>query len=274
MCELLGMSSDVPATVTLSLTTLASHGGPPASIRDGWGVAYYEDTDVRLIKDAGPASDSDWVRFIGEHDLRSDIAMAHIRKATIGEPLYRNAQPFTRELFGRMHLFAHNGWLLELFAASRMQPTRHFPVGDTDSEYAFCALLERMHEVWRQPDAVPPLDARLLVVSAFAEELRTFGPANFLYSDGDVLFAHGDRRKNGLTGLVEAPGLVFRQNWCRRIEGGFFASGVSVEGADQTITVVASVSLTEDPWQPIGEGEVIAISGGQVLLRQQAQGRV
>jgi glutamine amidotransferase len=61
MCELLGMSSDVPTTLSLSLGTLAARGGAPTSIRDGWGVAYYEGADVRLIKDAGPVSDSDWV---------------------------------------------------------------------------------------------------------------------------------------------------------------------------------------------------------------------
>ena len=64
---------------------LAEHGGPPTSIRDGWGVAYYEGADVRLIKDAESANDSDWVRFIRDHDLRSHIVVAHVRRATMGE---------------------------------------------------------------------------------------------------------------------------------------------------------------------------------------------
>lgn len=36
MCELLGLSSNLPATLSLSLERLAEHGGPPNSIRDGW----------------------------------------------------------------------------------------------------------------------------------------------------------------------------------------------------------------------------------------------
>jgi hypothetical protein len=83
MCELLGMSSNLPATLSLSLTMLSAHGGPPTSIRDGWGVGYHEGADVRLIKDAGPANESDWLRFIEQHDMRSHIVMAHIRKATM-----------------------------------------------------------------------------------------------------------------------------------------------------------------------------------------------
>ena len=48
MCELLGMSSKVPTTVTCGRDQLARHSlaGPH---REGWGVAYYDDT-------SGPAA--------------------------------------------------------------------------------------------------------------------------------------------------------------------------------------------------------------------------
>jgi predicted glutamine amidotransferase len=265
MCELLGMSSDLPATLSLSMSKLAEHGGPPTSIKDGWGVAYYEGADIRLIKDAKPAHDSDWVAFIRDHDLRSSIAMAHIGKATVGEPAYRNAQPFARELAGRMHLFAHNGWLPGIFDSSSFRSVQYSPVGETDSEQAFCALLDQLRDIWHRPGAVPPLEIRLAVVSSFAQSLRALGPANFLYSDGDALFAHGDRRKQAASAKVEPPGLVFLQRWCRGGEQGLVASGVSVEAADQTVTLVASVALTIDPWQAFAEGEVIAISKGRVM---------
>jgi glutamine amidotransferase len=267
------MSSDLSATLSLSLEKLAEHGGPPTMIRDGWGVGYYEGADVRLIKDAAPANDSDWARFVRDHDLRSQIVIAHIRKATMGEPAYRNAQPFVRELAGRMHLFAHNGWLPSIFQSPRFRSDLFSPVGETDSEQAFCALLERMREIWRKPGDIPSVEARLAVVSSFAGELRSLGPANFLYADGDVLFAHGDRRKQATTGKVEPPGLVFLQRWCRSGEHGFVTSGISVEGADQTLTLVASVPLTNDPWQALAQGEVIALSKGRVLSNSAGDGR-
>lgn len=67
------MSSDRRATTRLSLVTLAEHGGISSPHKDGWGVAYYEGADVRLIKgkDAGMAAGSDWIRFLEGHDLRS-----------------------------------------------------------------------------------------------------------------------------------------------------------------------------------------------------------
>ena len=270
MCELLGMSSNIPATLSLSLMKLAEHGGLSGPHKDGWGVAYYEGPDVRVIKEAEAAAESEWVRFLKQHDIRSPIVIAHIRRATMGARSYRNTQPFARELAGRMHLFAHNGWLPGINESPAFKPTRFRPVGETDSETAFCALLGRMSAVWNRPDEIPSPEERLTVVSTFAAELRMLGPANFLYSDGDILFAHGHRRKQGTSSKIEPPGLVYLQRRCGQGRRGFVASGLSIEGADQVITLVASVSLTDEPWQPLDEGEVIAISKGQVTPHRPA----
>jgi glutamine amidotransferase len=35
----------------------------------------------------------------------------------------------------------------------------------------------------------------------------------------------------------------------------------------QELALVASVPLTEEPWEPIGEGEVIALTQGMVWAR-------
>jgi predicted glutamine amidotransferase len=138
MCELFGISSDRQATTRLSLRELAEHGGPSGPNKDGWGVAYYDGPDVRLIKEAEMAAGSDWVRFLEGHDLRSPMVVAHIRRATAGERSYRNTQPFARELAGRMHLFAHNGWLPDIAGLTDFRSVRFHAVGQTDSEQAFC----------------------------------------------------------------------------------------------------------------------------------------
>jgi predicted glutamine amidotransferase len=270
MCELLGMSSSRPATVNLSLMRLAEHGGFTGPHRDGWGIAYYEGPDVRLIKEAEAAAGSAWVVFVEGHDLRSPIVVAHIRRATMGERSYRNTQPFARELAGRMHLFAHNGWLSGIEGTSALKPQRFHPLGETDSEQAFCALLDRMADIWKQPGEIPSLDRRLSTVSSFARELRPLGPANFLYSDGEVLFAHGHRRKRADDSRVEPPGLVYLQQSCPKGGPGFASSGLSIEAADQIVTILASVPLSAEPWQPLGEGEVVAVCKGQFAVRRSA----
>ena len=218
MCELLGLSSNTPVTVNFSLPTLAAHGAATEAFADGWGVGFYEELDVRLLKEATGAADSDLVQFIAMHDLRSGMIIAHTRHATRGTRSYANSQPFIRELAGRVHLFAHNGDLPGIFGSAEFQPKRFSPIGETDSEHAFCILLDRMASIWTRPNTMPTLRERFLIVSSFAGQLRALGPANFLYSDGDVLFAHGHRRKHADTGKVEAPGLVSLERQCSQGE--------------------------------------------------------
>ena len=128
-------------------------------------------------------------------------------------------------------------------------------------------LLDRMLSIWNSRNISPKLRDRLHVVSTFARGLRALGPANFLYSDGDMLFAHGHRRKHAETGRVEAPGLVLLQRQC---EGGgdLAINGVSIRGDRQLVAMVASVPLAAGPWSSLSEGEIVVIARGWVVARE------
>jgi len=69
MCELFALSSRLPTTVRFSLERFARHGGLEGPHKGGWGIAYYVDGDVRLVKEPSPAADSACVRFM--QDIRS-----------------------------------------------------------------------------------------------------------------------------------------------------------------------------------------------------------
>ena len=86
----------------------------------------------------------------------------------------KNCQPFTRALGGPMHLFAHNGDLAPKSLRLNCRLVHCRPSGDTDSEFAFCLLLERLRRLWHG-DAVPPLDERMAVVTKFAAAVRLPG---------------------------------------------------------------------------------------------------
>jgi glutamine amidotransferase len=112
----------------------------------------------------------------------------------------------------------------------------------------------------------PDLAVRLETVAGFAKELGQFGPANFLYCDGEVLFAHGHRRKQP-NGEYDPPGLYWLHRQCAREDLHSGTSGVSVISPHQHVILVASVPLTEEAWEPFREGEVIAISKGKIAAR-------
>ena len=270
MCELFAKSSRQPANVNLSLDTFADHGGRTGPNRDGWGIAYYEEGDIRLIKDTEQASGSVWVRFVEEQRLVSATVISHIRYATTGHVALHNTHPFSRELGGHMHVFAHNGVVDDAMKDARFELDSYHPVGGTDSEYVFCALLARMRDVWKATDGVPSLDARLDVVAQFAGELRDVGRANFLYADGDVLFAHSHIRikDDGSTGI----GLHMLSRTCGNEGIEVSGGGVNVSTGidDQSVTLLASVPLTDESWSPVDEGIVLALRGGAVVAQATA----
>lgn len=266
MCELLAMSARFPTTIHLSLDELARHGGGTGPHRDGWGIGFVQDGDALVVREPDAANQSRWVAFLHDHDVRSAMVLAHVRRATQGHRALRNTQPFERELGGRTHLFVHNGMLPGIEDDRRFGSRRFRRIGDTDSEQAFCALLERLARRWE--DGLPSVEDRLAEIVPFAAELRSLGPANFLYSDGDAIFAHAHRRRHD-DGEIRPPGLHVL---CRSCSAG--ADGVPLQGINiareerQDVALLASVPLSGERWQPLAEGEIVVLREGRVLLRR------
>jgi predicted glutamine amidotransferase len=256
MCKLFAISARYPSTVQLSLKEFSRHGGLSGPHKDGWGIAWYDERDVGLVKEAFPAAASACVRFIQDNPFATSVAISHVRKATQGEVALRNCQPFVRELGGLWHTFAHNGDLSGIERDAHMTAETYRPVGETDSERVFCALLERLRPLWlaqRPPD----IESHLQVIEPFAAELRRLGPANFLYYDGDALFAHADRRFQA-DGVIRPPGLWRLTRRCAAV-GELSAAGLRIEarGGEQEVTLFASAPLTSETWVPLARGDVV-----------------
>jgi predicted glutamine amidotransferase len=271
MCELFAFSGEHPALLHYSLHEFAARGGGSRNA-DGWGIAHYLDGDVRLLKEASAARDSACLDFIQSHPVRSDLVMSHIRHATQGAPTVRNCQPFVRELGAAMHVFAHNGDLDRGGLARLAVPDGFRPVGETDSELAFCVLLERLRPLWRGAVGPPPLESRRRVVAAFAKEIRALGPANFIYADGDALFAHGHKRIHDCGG-IRPPGLHVLCRDCDAGPAGIEGQGLRIEPTQATGVqmLVASLPLTVDAaWRALGEGELLVARSGRVQSAAEA----
>jgi glutamine amidotransferase len=265
MCELLALSSSLPTRLTFSLRTLAAHGSQQGTTHDGWGVAFYQGDDAAVFREPSAADNSPLVRFLESEGPATELALSHIRRATRGPVSLANTQPFTRELGGQTHVFAHNGDLPGIEKISALSLERNHPVGQTDSEYAFCALMARMGSLWA-PAYLPCIDSRTSALKEFAAQIAALGPANFLYSDGDALFAYGHRRIQAATGMIESPGLWSLTRRCRADESSADRrAGVSIDTGDQEVVLIASVPLTDEAWQPLAEGELVAVRHGRFL---------
>jgi glutamine amidotransferase len=178
------MNCNTPTDICFSFEGFRSRGGLTDVHRDGWGIAFFEGPGCRVFLDAQPSVDSPVAELVRRYPIHSMNVIAHIRKATQGVVALENTHPFMRELWGRYWIFAHNGNLLNFLPPN---DGNFVPVGNTDSERAFCFILESLRRRFSTP---PPQDQLFVAMKELAEEIAGHGEFNFLLSNGDFLFAH------------------------------------------------------------------------------------
>ena len=179
------MNCNVPTDIVFSFTGFALRGGHTDTHHDGWGIAFFEGAGVRYFVDHQSAVASPVADLIKRFPIKSKNVIAHIRKATQGQVALENCHPFVRELWGRYWVFAHNGDLKN-FAPVLDGAFR--PVGNTDSELAFCYLLQELRR--RFGDEAPALPALRIALTELVGEVAAHGVFNLMLSNGDALFAH------------------------------------------------------------------------------------
>lgn len=184
MCQLLGMNCNTPTDILFSFEGFCRRGGLTDQHGDGWGIGFFEGAGVRTFLDVAPSAHSQVAAFVRQYPIHAEHVIAHIRKATQGQIALCNTHPFLRELWGQNWLFAHNGNLLNYTPP----PGQYYrPIGNTDSEAAFCQLLEALRQA--NEHELPFVELwRTLNRSTHA--IRQHGVFNFLLSNGHVMFAH------------------------------------------------------------------------------------
>ncbi len=255
MCQLLAMNCNVPTDIVFSFTGFASRSPEP---RDGFGIAFFEGRGLRCLVDSASAASSPIAELVRHWPIRSTNVIAHIRKATVGRVALENCHPFVRELWGRYWVFAHNG---DVPGFAPMLHGAFRPVGDTDSERAFCWL---MQELDKNHATVPTPEALAETLSELASVVSRHGSFNFCLSNGHALFAHCstslwylERRHPFSRAHLQDEDLTVD-----------FAN-VTTEH-DRVAVVVTEPLTTDEVWTPIGAGTLVAFVDGAALTSRAA----
>jgi len=185
MCELLGLNANTPADIRFSFSGLKQRGGKTGFHSDGWGVSLYEGRGSRSFHDANASSESKVADFFQQTSIKSKIIISHIRQANRGKVCIENTHPFSRELWGCDWIFAHNG---QLKGIKKKSLQFYYPIGTTDSEYAFCYMMDRIREVF--PKRPTKKKALWLLIKTVADEIRQHGIFSFLLSDSKSMYAY------------------------------------------------------------------------------------
>ena len=209
-----------------------------------------------MFVDSRPAVVSPVAALIATYPIRSQNVIAHIRKATRGEVALVNTHPFMRELWGRYWIFAHNGTLENFRTQSGGQ---YRPVGTTDSEQAFCQLLDSLR--LRHPDGQPPLAELYGSIAAWSAEIAKHGKFNYILSNGDYLFAYCT---DNLSNVLRHAAFMTAHLKDQDIEVEFS----QVTTPNDRIAIVATEPLTDNErWMPFSSGQPVVFQDGAPLSR-------
>ena len=247
MCQLLALNANTPTDVMFSFTGFSTRA---EEHKDGFGIAFFEGAGVRLFVDAQSARVSPVAEIVRRYPIKSTNIVAHIRKATQGRVALENTHPFQRELWGRYWVFAHNGDLKGF--APRLHASFR-PVGDTDSEQAFCWL---MQELAKAHAALPSIAELSATLRELVPAIAAHGSFNFVLGNGQALWVHCATR---LWWIVrEHP---FRA--ARLADEDLSIDFARHTTPDDRVAVIVTEPLTADEaWTPFAPGELRAFANG------------
>jgi predicted glutamine amidotransferase len=178
MCRVFGCVASEPVSIRHELLDARNPMIRQSEEHDsGWGMAVYERGDgeePRYVKFPEAAyMDGD---FRGSTRMEGRIFNTHVRRATMGGLSEENTHPFCLGSYS----FSHNGTVIEY--PRLMERGVRDPIGDTDSEHVFNFLM-------RDFDDVDPVASLRAGIAAIVER-TPFDGLNFLFSDGESLFAY------------------------------------------------------------------------------------
>jgi glutamine amidotransferase len=248
MCQLLGLNANTPTDLVFSFTGFATRADEH---KDGFGIGFFEGPGARLFVDTVSARSSPVAEMIRHYPIRSRHIIAHIRKATQGAVALENTHPFMRDLWGRYWVFAHNGNL------DNFQPKLHAayrPVGSTDSERAFCWLMQELAKNHASLPCIEHLTDTLRELTPFLARHGTF---NFLLSNGQALWAHCSTRLHAVERSHPFSTAQLRDEEMT-ID---FARHTSEQ--DRVAIVVTEPLTTNEHWVALQPGELAVFEGGR-----------
>jgi glutamine amidotransferase len=259
MCELLGMSANVPTDICFSFAGLIRRGGATGPHKDGWGITFYEGKGCRTFLEPKAGAYSEIARLVQEYPIKSGIVIAHIRRANCGAVSLENTHPFTREIWGENWTFAHNGYLR---GVKKKKLKFYRPVGTTDSEYAFCWILDSIR---RRFTRKPSGKILVSLIKNLLNDLNEMGICNVLLSDGTRLYAYCSTKLCWIT--RQAPfgrASLVDKDW--QVD---FQKETS---SKDIVTVIATRPLTaNEQWNFISPGELKVFLKGKFLLYKRRQ---
>ena len=250
MCQLLGMNCNTPTDIVFSFEGFRHRAGLTDSHSDGFGIAFFEGKGVRVFRDNKPGHSSPIADCVKQYNIKSLNVVAHIRKATQGDVNIENTHPFMREIWGENWVFAHNGNLVNLPVTETIF---YQPIGTTDSETAFCYMLEQLKTRFKHK---PSEEEIFEAIQQISNELARYGTLNFMLSNGEWMIVRCSTNLHYIT--RQAP---FGK--AQRVDDGGVIDFNDYTKEGDKVTIITTVPLTKDEvWTKMDNGGFVFFKNG------------
>jgi glutamine amidotransferase len=272
------MNCATPTDFNFSFRGFARRGGDTDKHQHGWGVAIYEGRGLRTFLDPLPAAQSKVAEFVQEYPMKTLNMMAHVRYATQGTVSLENVHPFQREMWGIYWSFSHNGEVpkysnkpvkdFPLLGRTKREDICFHPVGDTDSEAVFCALLNALRAEF---STLPTLPVLYETIQRFCAEIiageEDCTILNFLLGCGEyTMFSFswpgarpGSTVWNGLFYTIRRPPF----STAKLADVDYSVDFSQCTSPNDRVAVIATAPLTVDEeWTEFKRGQLLMFNNG------------
>ncbi|WP_020591330.1 class II glutamine amidotransferase [Kiloniella laminariae] len=228
----------------------------------GWGFGWYPDDrkSAMVAKDPAARGNQVLVDAITEwSNFRSTVFFSKIHGASTGYS-HRETQPFSRSFAGRDWLFMHNGHLdkVELGKLHGEQSRLLEPLGNTDSELAFCELLAQIERgAARRISEVDPQ-----ALHGWFMRFDPLGSSDMYITDGDSIACfHGTQSPKPLSySRIQPP-----DNRDSYVSPAAEIILNDPRDTYRTALVVSSSTFANGSWVEMQPGQMIIIRRARVI---------
>jgi Predicted glutamine amidotransferase len=208
----------------------------------GWGMAYKEGDHISIEKEPANANKSTYLHERLKGKLVSQIVLAHIRYATIGNIEYENCHPFSKSgRSGRTWTLIHNGTIFDYEPLKRYIYSQE---GETDSERILMHLVDTLDEAASNKGATLDAAERSDIVNSMVCTMSKGNKLNLILYDGELMYVHTNYNDS----------LYFCQY--------------------ESKVIFSTVPLQEGCWEPVPSTQLLAYRQGEKIYAGSSHGNV
>jgi len=267
MCRLFGLLSPVASNASQYLLEdlcslyIQSNVDPERLQGDGWGIGFYDDGVLHLIKSEKPVYEEYEGFASAVKRANSSVILAHIRRGSNPRRLPRqkiisveNSQPFGYERY----LFAHNGTItIPDEVAESLGKWRRMVIGANDSEVYFWHVVKEMTRGASFPDSLKRFEKTLSDLwlqnrEKHPDKDRPYIGLNVLFSDGERLYAYCKYSRE------DEPA----ESLCLKDQPAFQMSYLT---SPEKLIVASEKTNTAEDWKALESGQLLT---GQVKRKR------